>query len=1012
VDHDLTRLGSHEFEHLTQAPCMAALGARLSTFGDGPDGGREATVEGRLTWDAEGGAAAVWDGYTVIQAKFRVRPEGVQSNLKWLRTELRKELSRWTDSRYKRSKTRKPDNLLIVTNVALSAAAAGGVDTANEEIAALIDKHSLNVKAWRLWHYDDLCALLDVHRAVRITYGGFLTTGDVLAHIDELLGGQHHDVQAALTAHAVKEMIAQQYVRLGQAGDPNDEKLSLGRVAIDVAATTSPRFEILTEGLEYRRGSVLGAPNRRAHELLKGSPVLVIKTAPGAGKSQAFGELLSTLDNRSPVLAAAYILNRGERVHDHGLAKGQPRHLLLVGGPGQGKSTLAQMVCQAYRVSLLRDAESLSAEAGGLRKRLEDDFARIGLELPSHLRWPVRVNLSDYGNFLTGDPDLSLLRYLAQRVSAASPHDITASDLALWLGRWPWLLVLDGLDEVASPYLRERVTAGVSNFLVDAAAVKADVLVVATTRPQGYAGEFGAEEYERLDLMPLDANAAMTYAHRLTAARFHDNDELRQQVQTRLQEATVNPDSSRLMTTPLQVTIMALLLERRQRAPHDRYQLFDAYFDTIYARETNKPTALGRLLEDHRSDIEAIHEMVALALQQEAETQTERDASMPASRLRAHALHRLQGEGHDEEQAARLADQLVDAATRRLVLLVPHKVDEVTFEVRSLQEYMAARALTNDDGPAILDRLRPLVASAHWRNTWLFAAGRIFREREKLRESLISLLAKVDNEGLLPWLARTGAELATDLLADDLAFRSPQYRRLLADQAITRLDGPPDSTWRSLATLLTRIATEDPLIRQKLDQQVNMSLAAGGSTRAHVVLMLDVWQRFTGGLATRARQLQHQYDDPNSPENIGTLLLRELITVRDPKLPRRKRALRLAEYLASHVPQLGGDDEKAMKRLIGSLHDSRVSELRYEGDLPKNHVTIVTQSQMPEITVLEDALGRPAVADAFSVPVDQIPPWDWHVASMLREIVRYWYSRRTTVISDLGKSSQPLAPCG
>jgi hypothetical protein len=1002
VDYDLTRLGSREFEHLTQALCVAALGARVSVFGDGPDGGREATAEGRLTWGAKGDAAGAWDGYTVIQAKFRVRPEGVESNLKWLRSELRKELSRWTDSRYRRSKTRKPDNMLMVTNVALSAAASGGVDTANKEIAALIDKHSLDLKSWRLWHYDDLRALLDVHKAVRIRYGGFLTTGDVLAHVDELLGGRH-DVQAALTAHAIKEMIAQQYIRLGQAGDPHDEKLSLGRVAVDVVATTSPRIEIMMEGFEKRSGLAPDSPDRRQRTLdsilTRSHYPLVIHAPAGTGKT-AFVEMMGKLANRSPVSAAAYILNRGERVHDHGLAPGQPRHLLVVGGPGQGKSTLAQLVCQAYRVNLLRDASFLSSEAARLRSRLADDFAEIGLKLPSHLRWPVRVNLSDYGDSLAGDSDLSLLRYIANRISAASPHNISAGDLALWLGRWPWLLVLDGLDEVASPQIRERVTVGVSGFLVDAATANADVLVMATTRPQGYTGEFGAEDYERLDLVPLTAATAMAYARRLTTARFHDNDELRQQVLARLQEATANPDSSRLMTTPLQVTIMALLLERRQRAPHDRYQLFDAYFDTIYSRETNKPTALGRLLEDYRSDIEAIHETVALALHQQAEAETERDASMPAAQLQAYALDRLQREGHSEKQSARLAEQLVEAATRRLVLLVPYKVDEVTFEVRSLQEYMAARALTNDEGSAILDRLRPLVASVYWRNTWLFAAGRIFHEREKLRESLISLIAQVDNEGLLPWLAGAGAELATDLLADDLALRSPQYRRLLADQAIARLDGLPDTTWRSLGRLLKRIADEDPLIRQKLDRQVNMSLAAGGGARAHVVLMLDVWQHFTGGLATRARQLRHQYNDLNSHENIGTLLLRELVTVRDPKMPRRRTTLRLADYITPHVPQLGEDDDRqAMNRLIESMNSIQIGKLRHEGEPRDVDVAIVTRSQMPEITVLDNAFGRLAVADAFSILVDRIPPLDWHVAFILRETVRYWYARRAAAIS-------------
>jgi len=46
VDYDLTRLGLDEFEHLAQALCVAGLGAKVSVFGDGPDGGREATKFG------------------------------------------------------------------------------------------------------------------------------------------------------------------------------------------------------------------------------------------------------------------------------------------------------------------------------------------------------------------------------------------------------------------------------------------------------------------------------------------------------------------------------------------------------------------------------------------------------------------------------------------------------------------------------------------------------------------------------------------------------------------------------------------------------------------------------------------------------------------------------------------------------------------------------------------------------------------------------------------------------
>lgn len=72
MDYDLTRLGEREleFEHLSQALALQVLGASVSTFGDGPDGGREASFEGRLRFPESG---QLWDGYGVVQAKFKHR---------------------------------------------------------------------------------------------------------------------------------------------------------------------------------------------------------------------------------------------------------------------------------------------------------------------------------------------------------------------------------------------------------------------------------------------------------------------------------------------------------------------------------------------------------------------------------------------------------------------------------------------------------------------------------------------------------------------------------------------------------------------------------------------------------------------------------------------------------------------------------------------------------------------------------------------------------------------------
>ena len=81
MEYQLTKLGSREFEHMLQALCKARLGSRVEAFGDGPDGGRDAVIRGRVTWSRDS-EDDVWDGYSIMQAKFRQRPLGTDLDAK------------------------------------------------------------------------------------------------------------------------------------------------------------------------------------------------------------------------------------------------------------------------------------------------------------------------------------------------------------------------------------------------------------------------------------------------------------------------------------------------------------------------------------------------------------------------------------------------------------------------------------------------------------------------------------------------------------------------------------------------------------------------------------------------------------------------------------------------------------------------------------------------------------------------------------------------------------------
>lgn len=120
MDYNLTGLSTRSFEKLLQTLAVKVLGPGTVVFDDGPDGGREATFEGRMDYPSK---AKPWAGYCVIQAKFRQRPEGTGKDGKWALDQLEKELKDFTDRKQRR---RIPEYYIFATNVVLSSAQGKG----------------------------------------------------------------------------------------------------------------------------------------------------------------------------------------------------------------------------------------------------------------------------------------------------------------------------------------------------------------------------------------------------------------------------------------------------------------------------------------------------------------------------------------------------------------------------------------------------------------------------------------------------------------------------------------------------------------------------------------------------------------------------------------------------------------------------------------------------------------------------------------------------------------------
>ncbi|MEN4828475.1 hypothetical protein ABEH27_18385 [Pseudomonas sp. P39-UII1] len=787
MDYDFSRLSTRSFEQLVQAVSLATLGSGVSVFGDGPDGGREATFDGLQDFPT---AAAPWNGYGVIQAKFRQR--ATSGNSAWAVRELRAELTKLS----KNSGLKKPEFYIFVTNVILTPVATSG---GKDRITALIDKYKdrLGIKDFKIWDYDQLCCFLDLYPSIRNTYKAWVTPGDVLAALVEFMQPKTASFRDVMLNFVQKELRGEQYVNLGQAGHNNKDRIPLATVFVDLPIQQS--------GVVKEYGAFI--PSSVASRTGKASNAI--------GKlSQIAGQLLDP-DSISKKMSAT----------PHGLTR-HPGKIVFIGGPGQGKSTVTQFFCQLHRCAFIRQhsLRTLSHEVDEACKLIIQQSGEEGVEAPSNARFPIRIELNKFAAALANGGSTSLFGFILNRIKERSERDLTSDDLRSWLSNYPWLIALDGLDEVPASSNREQVLETIQDFLIDAVECNADIMLVATSRPQGYDDDFSQSSYTHYKLTELDSDHALHYAEKLIKRRWGDDEDKIQTLVARMKRACEDESTTRLMKSPLQVTIMALLVESLGEPPKERWRLFNEYYQVINRREKERDIPAAKLLNSYQADIDYIHQKVGVHLQVESERSGKTDALLTELEFSDIIDSRLAAEGHQGKEGEQFKNDVIEAAFERLVFLVAPQEGRVGFEIRSLQEFMAAQAITSGSDANVVSRLRSIAHASHWRNVFLFAAGRCFYERQHLRDNIFAICSELNDGGVSDVVSGInkalliGSELALDIIEDGAISNQPGQLRIFTRLALRLLDSHSKMLFSRLGQVY-RPAVEDlfvEAISQKL----------------------------------------------------------------------------------------------------------------------------------------------------------------------------------------------------
>jgi hypothetical protein len=800
------------FERLIQALCIHVFGAGTTVFGSGPDGAREATFTGEIPFPS---TSQRWAGYIVVQAKCREQLRNNIEDTNWLATQLRSEFDKYRDTK---RRLKRPEYYLAATNVRLSAAAGiGGRDKIDELLRSECEE--LGIKGHHVWAADELEAILDGARDIRRTYTAWLTPSDVLSDLVQSL--RRPNLSRLLPLALARDLRHERDIRLRDAGQETEKPIFIESVYVDL-------------------------PFRDADEITDISSGELQQTTEGESNADDSVENDNGTDNieeREKVTTIGRLLQiRSEDKLDPDSCLAQRPHgprsnrIVLLGGPGQGKSTVGQFLCQLSRARMLT-AASRNLVTPQTQEMLQPTLDRAsveGIPIGGPCRFPVRIDLPTFADALDRakktDQSLTFLAHIAARLSRELDCSVNVEDLRAWLTACPWFLVLDGLDEVPASGNRDEVIKSVEGFWDEVHLANADAMMVVTSRPQGYQQALSRRHWEHWELAPLNSLQAKRVASQLAEIRLSDV-ERREIVLTELQRSFSDPSTRLLSSTPLQVTILFGIALLKGAIPHAKWDLFERYYTLLRDRESQKLGQDAALFRDFKRQIDAIHYEAGFILQITAESAGSATSFLTSSQLTELITKILRADEFDDNRISHVVTELSRIATERLVLLAQRIEGRIAFEVRSLQEFMAAGQLTSASSVPITERLRAIALSAHWRHVYRIAASKIFSVTDLtfLRPDVVAICHALDNGDLgeEPRIVRAGARLAIDLLADGVAASAPRFKRALLRRAISNLDDGSDKIDQRLHTLL------DEDTYEIFNEEINLRLLQENSPAAN-----------------------------------------------------------------------------------------------------------------------------------------------------------------------------------
>lgn len=719
--YDFSKMSADSFELMIRSLNQGIFGIACEQYGQGPDGQREFVYNGRIQ-DKVGN---VFEGTTIGQVKYKYITTK-EDDYQWLKKEIDKELKGFEekDVQYR------PNNYLFYTNIVLTPTKDTGV---KDKINKHIEKYKKIIPNIHVIGYDEVCALLDNNQSVRAAYAPYVLPGDVFM---KLLQNSQWDYSEILKKYLALELEEDLYTRMEQAGSVTEKKISIEKVCVDIdviEANNRSRYKFAKRVLKIGN-QILGYKKREYQKNMQ--------------EAEVFGEQIEKDEN-----------------------------FVLLGGPGRGKSTICQFISQIYRANYLCEVKYEDSYSGKFMTEIKEKY-RYNVQ---GMRVPFKIILRDYAAWITRqgeDEPISVLKYMQSRINKITSEEISLNMLKKMLEELPWIFFFDGLDEVPESSNRSEVLREIGHFIsITLREAKSDCMIIGTTRMQGYNNDFDDKHYKHVEVAELSKEDCNKYVTKLFEVMEEQIDKREEYIRI-MREAMDDDNTSRLMKTPLQATIISILVKSGGKPPHERYSLYQQYYSTMVSREKQKNVIVT--LNDNIDWVEDIHLLIANKLQKESEKQENPSAEIENDEFRIlikeYIISNMDEYYEKEEDVGIKVELFLKTITHRICFLAENRDGFYSFSIRSMQEFFAGTYLVKRVGDKkTMENIRAIAYKSYWRNVLLFALGYIELEKKYLESEIGTLCDEMNGRNNLVRAEHTvdnvclfGSWLALDILAEDI----------------------------------------------------------------------------------------------------------------------------------------------------------------------------------------------------------------------------------------------------